>query len=165
MTQKILLLLSTSILGIFFGTQLAEAVLIVPYWKELPPDDFFALYNTYGKSLYQFYAPITIAATIFPTATFVHGLLTKSKPGILMWLMFSFTLLFFSMYSIYFKEANLSFAERTISNESLSSELIKWGNWHWARVFCEAAAFTCGLTLLLKHRASERIKSLSHERA
>lgn len=42
MTLKILLLLSTFLLGIFFGTQLAEAALIVPYWKDLSADNFFA---------------------------------------------------------------------------------------------------------------------------
>jgi Domain of unknown function (DUF1772) len=145
MALKILLLLSTCILGIFLGTQLAEAVLIVPYWKELSSNDFFAFFKNHGKSLYQFYSPLTIAATIFPTATFVCSLLGKSKTDILMWLMLIFTLLFFSMYFLYFKEANLSFAERTISDEVLINELIKWGNWHWARVFCEAVAFLCGL--------------------
>jgi hypothetical protein len=150
MALKILLLLSTCTLGIFLGTQLAEAALIVPYWKELSSNDFFVLHKTYGKRLYQFYAPLTIAATIFPTITFVYNLLNKPKTDILTWLMFIFTLLFFATYYIYFKEANISFAERTISNEALPNELIKWGNWHWTRVFCEATAFVCGLLLLLK---------------
>jgi hypothetical protein len=150
MALKILLFLSTCSLGIFLGTQLAEAVLLVPYWKELSSDDFFILHKTYGKRLYQFYAPITIAATIFPTITFVYSLLNKPKIDILMWLMLIFTLLFFATYYIYFKEANLSFAERTISNEALPNELIKWGKWHWARVSCEAIAFVCGLILLSK---------------
>jgi hypothetical protein len=150
MALKILLLLSTCTLGVFLGTQLAEAVLIVPYWKELSSDDFFTFSKKYGIKLYQFYAPLTIAATIFPTASFAYSLFGKSKPDIMMWLMFIFTLLFFATYYIYFKEANLSFTERTISDDSLSDELIKWGNWHWTRVFCEAVAFICGLILLLK---------------
>lgn len=152
MALKILLLLSTCTLGVFLGRQLAEAVLIVPYWKELSSDDFFSFSKNYGERLYQFYAPLTIAATVFPTTTFVYSLLNKSKTDILMWLMFIFTLLFFATYFIYFKEANISFAERTISNEELQNELIKWGNWHWTRVFCEAIAFVCGLILLLKFK-------------
>lgn len=152
MAQKILLLLSTCTLGIFLGTQLAEAALIVPYWKELSSDSFFELHKTYGAKLYQFYAPLTIASTILPIATFVYSLLSNSKTDILMWIMFVFTLLFFATYFIYFKEANLSFAERTISNEALQNEITKWGNWHWARVFCEAIAFVCGLLLLLKSK-------------
>lgn len=55
-------------------------------------------------------------------------------------------------FFVYFKQANLSFTERTISNEILPNELIKWGNMHWARIFCEAVAFVCGLILLLRTR-------------
>lgn len=150
MALKILLLLSTCTLGVFLGTQLAEAVLIVPYWKNLTSDAFFEFHKTYGKKLYQFYAPLTIVATILPAITFIYSLLNNSKTDILMWFMFIFTLLFFATFYVYFKEANLSFAERTISNESLSGELIKWENWHWARIFCEAIAFICGVILLIK---------------
>jgi hypothetical protein len=150
MTYKILLLLSTCILGVFIGTQIAEAMLIVPYWKELSADDFFAFYKTYGKNLHQFYAPLTIAATILPIATCVSSLFEKTKTDLLMWIMTLFSVIFFSTFFLYFKKANLSFTERTISNEALAQELIKWGKWHWGRVVCEAVAFICGLVLLLK---------------
>jgi Domain of unknown function (DUF1772) len=150
MIHKILLLLSTCTLGIFLGTQVAEAALIVPYWKELSADDFFSFYKTYGKNLHQFYAPLTIAATILPIATFIYSLFDKSKVDLLMLIMTVFTVLFFATFFLYFKEANISFTERTISNETLPGELIKWGKWHWGRVACEAVAFICGLILLLK---------------
>jgi hypothetical protein len=132
------------------GTQVAEGALIVPYWKELSADDFFAFYKTYGKNLHQFYAPLTIAATISPITTCVSSLFGKSKTDLLMWLMTIFSVIFFLTFFLYFKEANLSFTERTISNEALAQELIKWGMWHWGRVACEAVAFICGLVLLLK---------------
>jgi hypothetical protein len=150
MILKILLLLSTCTLGTFFGTQLAEAALIVPYWKDLSANDFFAFYKNYGKKLHQFYAPLTIAATILPIATLVFSLFSKSNTDLLMWLMVGFCILFFATYFVYFKEANLSFTERTIANESLSQELLRWERWHWGRVVCEGIAFACGLILLLK---------------
>lgn len=150
MTLKILVLLSTSMLGIFFGTQLAEAALIVPYWKALSADEFFAFYKTYGKKLHQFYAPLTITATILPITTLAYSLFSKSKTDWFLWLMVGFTVLFFVTFFLYFKDANISFTERTITNESLSEELIKWGNWHWGRLVCEGIAFVCGLILLLK---------------
>lgn len=150
MVLKILSLLSTCALGVFFGTQFAEAALIVPYWKGLSADEFFAFYETYGKKLHQFYAPLTIVSTILPVATLVCSLFDKSKTDILTWLMTIFTVLFFATFFVYFKEANISFTERTISNEALPQELIKWGKWHWGRVVCEAVAFVCGLLLLLK---------------
>ena len=150
MILKIILLLSTGILGVFLGSQLAEAVLIVPYWKSISPDDFFLFYETYGKKLHQFYSPLTIAATLLPVCTLIWTLLTKQKLDPIMCVMVVFTLLFFSSYFMYFKEANLVFTERTIPNELLPHKLTEWANWHWGRVSCEAIAFVCGLILLTK---------------
>jgi Domain of unknown function (DUF1772) len=152
MVLKFLLLLSTGTLGVFLGTQIAEGALIVPYWKGLLSSDFFAFYKTYGEKLYQFYSPLTILATVLPITTFAYSLLTKPKTDILMWLMLIFTILFFATFFVYFKEANISFTDRTLSDEALPNELIKWGNWHWTRVFCEAVAFICGLILLLRFK-------------
>lgn len=67
-------------------------------------------------------------------------------------MMVSFSLLFFATYFVYFKEANLSFAERTLSDEALRSELVIWGCWHWTRVFFEGVAFFSGLMLSAKSR-------------
>jgi hypothetical protein len=153
MILKTLLILSTCTLGIYLGTQLVEAILIVPYWKNLSPDNFFALYKAYGESIHQFYAPITIVAILLPTATLVCSLFNKSKTDLLIWFMFSFSVLFFSTFFLYFKEANLSFAQRTISNDALIQELIKWENWHWGSVVFEIFAFGSGLTLLLKSKS------------
>jgi hypothetical protein len=152
MIYKILLVLSTATLGIFLGTQLAEAALIVPYWKNMSADDFFAFYRVYGKNLHQFYSPLTIASTILPIATFVLSLFGKSKTDLLLWLMAAFSILFFASFFVYFKEANLSFTERTIDKEVLPQKLIEWGQWHWGRVVCETVAFICGLLLLIKSK-------------
>ena len=150
MALKIMLLMSTATLGIFLGAQLAEAALIVPYWKRLSPDEFFIFYKKYGKKLHQFYSPLTIAATLLPVVTLVWSLRTTPRIDILMWTMVVFTLLFFASYFVYFKAANQSFSERTITNEMLPLKLTEWGNWHWGRTICEAVAFACGLILLTK---------------
>ena len=150
MALKIILLLATGTLGIFLGTQLTEAALIVPYWKGLSPDDFFTFYKTYGKKIHQFYSPLTIAATILPVIALVWSLLTKQKVDLLLWIMVVFTLMFFLTYFSYFKEANMSFTERTITNEILPYKLTEWANWHWGRISCETVAFVCGLILLTK---------------
>lgn len=148
MVLDILLQLSTGVLGIFLGTQIAEALLIVPYWKSKSPDDFFAFYKTYGKGIHQFYAPITIAATILPVLTLIWSLLTAEKTSALLWLMLVFTLLFFASYFVYFKQANNRFSERSISNDQVSDKLTEWGKWHWGRVVCEFLAFVCALLSL-----------------
>jgi hypothetical protein len=150
MTQKVLLSLCVCILGTFFGTQLAEAALIVPYWKGLSAADFFGFYRTYGGKLHQFYSPLTIAATVLPMATLGFSVFKKSKTDWYLWLMAAFSVLFFSTFFVYFKEANLSFTERTITDQMLPLELLRWEKWHWTRVGFEGIAFICGLISLTK---------------
>ena len=146
----ILVLLSTGVLGVFLGAQIVEAILFVPYWKALASDDFFEFHKTYGKKIHQFFAPLTIIATFLPLSMVVYGLINHSTEQVLLWIIGIATLSFFSTYFLYFKKANKSFGERSISNEALPTELIKWGNWHWGRIVFEFIAFSGCLILLLK---------------
>lgn len=149
MISETLLLLSSGLLGIFLGAQITEAFLFVPYWKELPPNDFFELHKTYGRKIYKFFAPLTILATILPLVTVIYHLINQSNGRTFLMLMGVSTLIFFSTYFLYFKKANKSFAERSITNSELPGELVKWGNWHWGRIFFECIAFSISLFLLL----------------
>lgn len=148
MIEQSLLILSCGILGIFLGAQIAEAVLFVPYWKALSADDFFELHQTYGKKIHRFFAPLTISATLLPVLTGGYQLLQGTGRPLLTWIMVICTLAFFSTYFIYFKKANQSFGDRSLSNEALPQELVRWGNWHWTRVVFEVVAFVCSLLLL-----------------
>lgn len=148
MIVQILTIMSAGALGIFLGAQIAEAMLFVPHWKALNPDDFFELHQSYGKKIHDFFAPLTIVATVLPL---INIAFLWTQQGINHTILISMgisTLLFFSTYFIYFKNANLKFAKRSISNEGLKTELVKWGNWHWTRVCFEAIAFVCALILL-----------------
>lgn len=145
---EILLAASAGILGIFAGAQIAEGVLFVPYWKALKPADFFRLHQTYGKKIHQFFAPLTIAATLIPLATAGYTFWANAPEKIWIGSMAIFTLLFFSTYFLFFKKANQSFAEENISHEELPAALVRWGNWHWARIWLELAALVCVLVAL-----------------
>jgi hypothetical protein len=149
MIFEILIGLSTSILGIFLGAQLTEAVLFVPYWKTLPAKDFFELHQIYGKKIYQFFAPLTILATLTPVLTMLYGLSLETELNFPLILMGTSTILFFSTYFLYFKEANKSFAEASIPAEALPTALNKWGNWHWGRILFECIAFAASIVLIL----------------
>lgn len=141
--------ISAGVLGIFAGTQLAEGALFVPYWKSLEPSQFFHLHKTYGKKIYQFFAPLTIIATILPIVTAVIAFIQKSTNWEYAVLMSLFTLGFFSTYFLFFKAANLQFAEASISNEALPDALDKWGKWHWARTYIELIALIFALLALI----------------
>ena len=144
-----LLIASCGALGIFLGAQIAEGMLIVPYWKRLSPEQFFTLHKNYGPKLYLFFAPLTIAATFLPLLYAIYSfgfsdgcvsmekiLLTVSVLG------------FFSSYYLYFKKANRQFFKRTIADEKLPVALITWEKWHWTRVGFASIAFICALLLL-----------------
>lgn len=149
MISDLLLLFSSGILGIFLGAQITEACLFVPYWKELPPDEFFALHKSFGKQIHAFFAPLTIVATFLPLVTVAYLLVIGTSQRPLLVMIGISTCMFFSTYFLYFKKANKSFADRSISNASLPAKLVKWGNWHWGRVVLESIAFAGSLFLLL----------------
>ncbi len=140
---------SAGILGVFLGAQIAEAILFIPYWKSLKPKEFFQLHKTYGPKIYQFFAPLTIAATLIPIGTAIYSLTIKSQQILFPILMAVFTLLFFLTFYLYFKKANKSFEEATLTDEELPIELNKWEKWHWGRIYLEIGALICALIALL----------------
>ncbi|MEM6265255.1 MAG: hypothetical protein AAGI38_22325 [Bacteroidota bacterium] len=147
MIGEMLMLSSSGILGIFLGAQLTEAFLFVPYWKAMDADDFFGFYQKYGKHIHQFFAPLTIVATLVPLITVGYGLIYHPEDHLVLGLMGTSTLAFFSSFFLYFRKANEGFATRNIADESLPAELTRWGNWHWGRVGFESVAFVCSLVL------------------
>lgn len=147
---NIILLLTTAVvLGIFLGAQIAEACLFVPIWKSIEPDNFFEQHESVGPLIYRFFAPLTIAATLIPLFAVAFNLVFGSNNTVWFIILGLSTLVFFSTYFLYFKEANQKFADRSISNADLPAELIRWGNWHWLRIVFEAIAFFASLIILL----------------
>lgn len=109
MTLNVLLLFSSSILGIFLGAQIMEAILFVPNWKNLEADDFFRFYQKYGKKIYIFFAPLTVTAIIIPLITVGYSFLYQVENQMEFGLMGGFTSAFFLTFFLYFKKANKPF--------------------------------------------------------
>ena len=147
---ELLYSLTAGILGVFAGAQIAEGVLFVPYWKSLKPSEFYELHQTFGPKIYKFFAPLTIAATFIPIGTGIYSLITNAPGKVTALLTALFTILFFATYFLYFKKANKQFEEASLSEEELPLELIRWGKWHWARIYLELAALICALVTLTK---------------
>ena len=113
-------------------------------------DDFFEQHKNVGPVIYKFFAPLTIAAAVIPLVTVLLFLFQSTNHTVLFWIMGISTLAFLSTYFLYFKEANQKFADRSISNDELAGELVKWGNWHWGRIVFEAIAFISCILILFK---------------
>jgi hypothetical protein len=148
MNSKMLLLLSTGSLGIFLGAQIAEAFLIVPYWKKLQPDKFFDFYKTNSSRLNKFFSPLTILATASTLIAVINLLIFQSSEQTILIMIGISTLIYFSTYFIYFKKANRRFVNQTIAHNDLSVELVKWEKWHWGRIIFESIAFILSLSIL-----------------
>ncbi len=149
--MNILIVISSGSLGIFLGTQLTEAILMVPYWKSLTPNEFFQLHKTYGNKIYRFFAPITIVATIIPLVTAILIIQSSSTVNWSVLIMGISVIAFFATYFLYFKHANSNFENRSIHDHDLSKALINWEHWHWTRVSFELIAFLSSLIFLIKN--------------
>ncbi len=146
---ELLYAVTAGILGIFAGAQIAEGVLFVPYWKSMKPADFYEEHKVFGPIVYKFFAPLTIAATLIPIGTAIYALMVDAPGKMAVLLTGFFTLLFFATYYLYFKKANQSFADASLSEDELPLELVKWGKWHWTRIYLELAALVCVLIALI----------------
>ncbi len=141
-----LLGLTTFVLGLFAGSMLTEAVILVPYWRSMEAKTFFDLHSTLGPQLYRYFAPLTIAATLIPTATAIFFVWRGGSMGAYpTWSSLSM-LATLGIYFLYFKAANESFATGSAGVAGLAAELRRWWIWQWIRTVIALGAF--GLSIL-----------------
>jgi len=132
--------------GLMAGALLAEACLLVPYWRALSPADFLAHYRGQAQPLLRFFGPLEVAscalvisagvAAAYGTRGYTSSWLGAA--GALLAILLSF--------GLYFKKANASFADATIELREVASELTRWARWHWLRTLLAVLAFM--LTIL-----------------
>ena len=62
--------------GLMAGALLAEACLLVPYWRDLPPAEFLAHYRGQAQRLLRFFGPLEVAScalVIWAAITAAYG--------------------------------------------------------------------------------------------
>lgn len=145
-------LLAAASLGLLAGALLAEDRLLVPYWRTLPAETFYALHPTYGPLLYRFFAPLTMAA---PPAAVLAAVQVALQSGSLAPRGLSAigaAVLACSLVAIYlafFKAANDAFLRQAVSAAELPAALARWAAWHRARVIVCLSAFGLSLVTLV----------------
>jgi hypothetical protein len=145
-------LLTAASLGLLAGALLAEDRLLVPYWRTLSAETFYALHPTFGQMLYRFFAPLTIAAPIAAVLAMMQvtlqseSLAPRSLAAIATAVL---TCSLVAIYFLYFKSANEALTRRAVSATDLPATLARWAAWHRARVFVVAAAFGLSLVTLV----------------
>jgi hypothetical protein len=145
---EIMPLLAAAGLALFIGALFTEAVVLVPMWRSLQPQDFFALHAVHAHRLYAFFAPLTVSATMLAVVAAVASV-AMNRP--LSWasvLAAVLALVILSTYGLYFRRANASFAEASITHEALPAELARWASWHWFRTVVGFVALASELSAL-----------------
>lgn len=138
-------LLAALVLGLSAGALLAEAAVLVPFWRRMPPEEFLAWYEKHAALLLRFFGPLellaALAATVAAGAAGVRG-----QPGFaLLAAAAVLAVAVLAAFPLYFQRVNASFADASIAPDDVPAELGRWSRWHGLRVALASAAFAAAL--------------------
>jgi len=140
--------LSAAGLALFAGALLTEAMVLVPMWRTLRPQEFFALHAAHAHRLYAFFAPLTVSATLLAVVAAIASVAACRPQSSAAVVAAILALVILSTYLLYFRRANASFAEAGITHEALPEELARWASWHWFRTAASLVALGAALLAL-----------------
>lgn len=143
-----MLFLSAASLALFVGALLTEAMVLVPMWRTLQPQDFFTLHEAHAYRLYTFFAPLTAGATLLSVVAAITSVVADRPLSSASAVAAVLALVILSTYFLYFQRANASFAEASISHAALPAELTRWASWHWFRTAVGLVALASALLAL-----------------
>lgn len=145
---EIMTFLAAAGLALFIGALLTEAMVLVPMWRILQPQEFFTLHATHAHRLYTFFAPLTVSATLLAVGAAITSVAADRPQSSASVVAAVLTLVILSTYGLYFRRANASFAEASITHEDLPAELARWASWHWFRTIIGLVALASALLAL-----------------
>lgn len=139
---------AAALLGLLAGALLAEGALLVPYWRTLSAEQFYALHPTYGPLLYRFYAPLTVAAPLAALLSAAVATALGADRAAAAWGAALLALALVACYGLFFRRANDAFSRHAVPAADLPAALARWAAWHRARVVIAILAFVCSLLAL-----------------
>jgi len=145
---EVMAFLAAAGLALFIGALLTEAMVLVPMWRTLKPQDFFTLHAAHAHRLYAFFAPLTVSATVLTVVAAIASVAASRPLSSASVVAAALALVILSTYGLYFRRANASFAEATITHEALPAELARWAAWHWFRTAIGLVALASSLLAL-----------------
>lgn len=133
--------LAAIVVGLSCGAMLTGAVVMVPFWRALPANEFLAWFAANAQRMQFFFGPLQVGAILFTIAsTVLFGVAHRSGTvvfGVASVLAVAVLLTF----PLYFRAANASFVDGSIPLDQVSAELARWAAWQWARTALGLAAF------------------------
>lgn len=142
---EILRILAALALGLFAGSMLTEALVLVPFWRALAPEAFLAWYAQNDARLLDYFGPITSVAGVTAVASAMMTALARHPSRGITAVAAVLMVAVVSTFYLYFRDVNLRFAAGSIAPEAVAGELARWAAWHWARTVVSVLAFTLAL--------------------
>ena len=139
-------------LGLSAGALLAEACVLVPFWRSQAPDSFLSWYARHAGLLLGFFGPLEAASGLLVVAATVLAWLALLPGAALFSASTVLTIAVLASFPVYFKDANARFAAGSIPAADVPAELERWARWHWGRTGLALVAFLLA-TLALAQRS------------
>jgi hypothetical protein len=137
--------LSAAVLGVFFGSQLTEGLVLVPYWRALPPEEFLRWYAANDARLVRYFGPLTTVTALLAVAAALVTWWQGHPGGATTLLAAAIMIAIVASFFVYFERANRSFATAAITAPAVDGELARWNAWHWMRTLLAGVAFAAAL--------------------
>ena len=130
--------------GLLAGGLLTEARILVPYWRQMPTEDFLKLHHTMAPSLYRFFAPLTVMGTISPILTCIF-VSTPNRFVESAWFISAVSaVLLLGFYLFFFRSANNTFS-KTTDVDVAKPILEKWASMHTIRTWIACVSFVSAI--------------------
>jgi hypothetical protein len=142
--------LTTAILGLFAGSLVTEALLLVPFFRSLSFEEFNRLHTEFGPRLYRYYAPLTISATVLPVVLAAGAIFAGSPHWLMACAPAVLALGILATYLLYFQNANAAFAEKRLDAAGLKAELTRWAGVHNFRTVLAVSGFLVSLVVMMQ---------------
>ena len=137
---RVLEALTVATLGVYAGAMLTEGFVLVPYWRSLPPQQFFDWYAAYDDRLFAFFGTLTVLMAALAISTTVVSILERAPGRWFSVIAAGLAVAAVLMFPLYFQHANASFSAATLPPSELPAELLRWQRWHVVRVVLSVLA-------------------------
>ena len=126
------------VLGVAAGAMLAEAGVLVPWWRFLPAEAFLIWYSENASRLLAFYGPLEIVAAALALGAAAVGGRGAGRPWFVIAAALAVGILL--LFPLYFQRANAAFADGSVAPDEVAAALRRWAGWHLARTGMGLAA-------------------------
>ena len=134
-------ILAVASLGLSAGALLAEAGVLVPFWRSDSPESFLAWYKRYAELLLKFFGPLEVASAVLVIAATAFAWMGLLPGRLLFTACALLTVAVLASFPLYFMRVNASFESGSIAEANVAGELKRWAAWHWARTILAIIAF------------------------